>query len=343
MKQNKKISLWSYGYDLPSFRHRIRSLIPCFEKENWEVKIVILPPKRYYIRIIERLRIIQSSDIIILSKLKLNPFEMRLIKKNGGKIVYDFDDAIYLKRPRKTGLEPGKSWWRFKKFSTMCKNADIVFAGNQTIAEKAKRYNNNVVIIPTPINADDYNFDSTKKKDGLTIVWIGLPGNLKYLELVRPAIEKLVGEFPGLKLKIVSSKFPDWPKIPIEKVNWSSEKEAEALQTSDIGIMPLTDDSWSRGKCAFKLLQYMAAELPCVASPVGANNKVVLNGITGYHAGSIKEWEETLRRLLISEEKRQKFGTNGKEYILKKFNRPVISEKIMLILKNNFIISIDKN
>jgi len=333
MNKKIKVSLWSYGYDLPSFRHRIRSLTPSFEKEGWDVETVTVPSKRYVIRILERLKTIRSSDIIILSKLKLNPLEMWLIKRNGGKIVYDFDDAIYYRRPRIIGADPGKSKWRMKKFSTMCKYADIVFAGNEVLADKARRYSKNVVVIPTPINADDYNFDSNCKKNGLTIVWIGLPGNLKYLDKVKPAIENLAKDFPDIKLKVVSSSFPDWPDVPLERVEWSNEYEAEALTQSGIGIMPLTDDGWARGKCAFKLLQYMAAGLPCVASPVGANVEVVLDGITGYHANTPEEWEDSLRKLLVSEEKRRDFGEKGKEYVLNTFNRPVIAEKIMSHLR----------
>jgi glycosyltransferase involved in cell wall biosynthesis len=97
---------------------------------------------------------------------------------------------------------------------------------------------------------------------------------------------------------VICSRFPNWPEINVERVLWSEATEAASLAAAQIGVMPLTDDAWSRGKCAFKLLQYMAASLPCVASPVGANTEAVIDGFNGFHAASDLDWERNLERLI---------------------------------------------
>jgi glycosyltransferase involved in cell wall biosynthesis len=116
-------------------------------------------------------------------------------------------------------------------------------------------------------------------------------------------------------LRIICSRFPDWPEVSIERVEWSSAIEADSLATAHIGVMPLTDDEWARGKCAFKLLQYMAAALPCVASPVGANTEAVIDGVTGLHARTADDWERHLETLIASPQLRAQLGASGHVHV----------------------------
>lgn len=302
------------------------------EKQGWHVVVEVLPAKRYYLRIIERLKLIRNSEVVLLSKLKLNPLEMLLLRMNAKNIAYDFDDAIYLRRPRTLGQKPQDSWWRRKKFNAMCRHSDLVFAGNHVIADQALKHNSKVVIIPTPVNADAYQQVQREKGAAISIVWIGLPGNLAYLEMVRPALIALQKDFPEMILRVVSSAAPQWDDVNLELVAWNHETEIAALKSSDIGIMPLSDDDWSRGKCAFKLLQYMAAGLPCVASPVGANTEAVLHGVNGFHAETSQQWEDGLRQLLESSQLRIDMGQAGRERVEQIFSSEVVSEMAMLHL-----------
>jgi glycosyltransferase involved in cell wall biosynthesis len=123
-----------------------------------------------------------------------------------------------------------------------------------------------------------------------------------------------------LKLRVICSAFPDWGDVPIERVPWSSDTEAQSLAGAHIGVMPLTDDAWSRGKCAFKLLQYMAAALPCVASPVGANKEAVLDGVNGFHAADVDEWERGLEKLIVAPELRAAFGAAGRLHVEQRYS-----------------------
>jgi glycosyltransferase involved in cell wall biosynthesis len=172
-----------------------------------------------------------------------------------------------------------------------------------------------VEILPTSIDTALYQPTTATEFDPPTVVWIGSPENLVYLEMIRPALARLTERHPTLKMRIICSHFPDWPEVHIEKIAWSSATEAKALATAHIGVMPLTDDEWARGKCAFKLLQYMAAALPCVASPVGANTEAVINGVNGFHARSADEWERNLEALILSPELRARFGGNGRVHV----------------------------
>jgi glycosyltransferase involved in cell wall biosynthesis len=165
--------------------------------------------------------------------------------------------------------------------------------GNSILAAAARPYSREVVILPTTLDPAGYHTVPRVPGGPPTIVWVGNPENIAYLELVRSALERLSVRHPGLRLRVISSAFPEWPNVRIERIPWSPESEVQALATADIGIMPLTDDDWSRGKCAFKLLQYMAASLPCVASPVGANYQAIIEGKTGFLAASTSDGVNT--------------------------------------------------
>jgi glycosyltransferase involved in cell wall biosynthesis len=152
--------------------------------------------------------------------------------------------------------------------------------------------------------------------------------------MIRPVLAELTRDYPELRLRIVSSEFPDWPEVPLEKVRWTVEDEPRSLATADIGVMPLSDDEWSRGKCAFKLLQYMSAGLPCVASPVGANRQAVVHGRTGYLAGTLEEWAASLRRLLDSSERRATFGLAGRRRVEDSYSRSTITPRTVRALRS---------
>jgi glycosyltransferase involved in cell wall biosynthesis len=133
--------------------------------------------------------------------------------------------------------------------------------------------------------------------------------------MIRPAMARLSVRHPTLKLRVICSRFPEWQDVRIEPIAWSSATEAESLAAAHIGVMPLTDDAWARGKCAFKLLQYMAAALPCVTSPVGANTEAIIDGVNGFHARTSDDWERHLGALIESPELRARFGANGRAHV----------------------------
>ncbi len=305
------------GYDLeqPSFRHRMRTLIGTLDAAGWEVRAERFPSGRYGIRTWERRSLLREADVVVLHQIKLSAMEARLFASFSRRRIFDVDDAIYVRKPRQLGDAPDDSRWRKRKFAATCRWVDVVAAGNDVLAEVARASAPAVMVLPTSIDTAAYQPTTATAADPPTIVWIGSPENLVYLEMIRPALARLTTRYPTLKMRVICSRFPDWPLINVERIAWSSATEAKELAAAHIGVMPLTDDEWARGKCAFKLLQYMAAALPCVASPVGANTEAVIDGFNGFHARTVDDWERHLEALIRSPELRARFGASGRAHV----------------------------
>jgi glycosyltransferase involved in cell wall biosynthesis len=282
------------------------------------------PSRRYGLRTFERRALLRWADVAVLHQIKLSAIEARLFAAFARHRVFDVDDAIYVRKPRRSGEAPDESLWRRKKFAATCRAVDAVAAGNEVLAGVARKSASTVEILPTSIDIAAYQTSAAGVEGAglaapVTIVWIGSPENLTYLEMIRPALGRLTVRHPEIKLKVICSRFPNWPEINMERVVWSEAIESAALAAAQIGVMPLTDDAWSRGKCAFKLLQYMAASLPCVASPVGANTEAVIDGFNGFHAASDLDWERSLERLIISAPLRARLGANGHAHVARRY------------------------
>ena len=295
------------------------SIVAPLESAGFQVRPERFPGRRYGLRTWERRDLLRWADVVVLHQIKLSTIEARLVAALSRRRVFDVDDAIYVRKPRRLGDPVDESIWRRRKFAATCRWVDVVAAGNDVLAAVARPAARDIVILPTSIDTAVYRATTASATDPPTIAWIGSPENLIYLEMIRPALARLAARHPALKLRVICSQFPDWPEISVERIPWSSQTEAGSLAGAHIGVMPLTDDAWSRGKCAFKLLQYMAASLPCVASPVGANTEAVLDGVNGFHARSIDEWEQTLERLIASADLRARCGANGHAHVEKRY------------------------
>jgi glycosyltransferase involved in cell wall biosynthesis len=311
----RKLLLLGYQPSQPSFRHRMETLVETLRARGWEVCVERFPSGRYGLRTWERRALLRSADVVILHQIKLSGLEARLFAAFSRRRVFDIDDAIYVRKPRRLGEPADESRFRRAKFAATCRWVDVVAAGNEVLAAAAGPHAHEVVILPTSIDVAAYAAVSVPKASLPTIVWIGSPENLVYLEMIRPALARVASRHPQLRLRVVCSRFPDWSDVRIERVAWSAATEIGALASAHVGIMPLSDDAWARGKCAFKLLQYMAASLPCVASPVGANAAAVIDGVTGYHAADLDAWEHALRLLIESPALCARFGAAGHAHV----------------------------
>ena len=304
------------------------TLIPELQNRGWDCRVETFPNGRYVRRIIERRHALRAADLLVLHRIKPSPLEYGLLRRLSRTIVYDVDDAIYYRRPRRLGDPPDRGWFRTYKFLRTCALADLVVVCNRTLKQVAERAGRPVEIAPTPVDLSNYESVRTEAKQAMTIVWIGLPENLVYLEMVRPVLTRLRARYPGLKLRVISSHFPDWKECPVEAVQWSSEVEATSLVTAGIGIMPLPDDEWTRGKCAFKLLQYMAAGLPCVGSAVGANLEAIEHGVNGFLAAEPEDWERALVALLDDRDLAARMGRAGRRTIRGRFDISVVAPRV---------------
>ncbi len=309
------VVLLAYDLEQPSFRHRMRTLMGTLEAAGWRVRAECFPSGRYGIRTWERRSLLREADVVVLHQIKLSAIEARLFASFSRHRIFDVDDAIYVRKPRRLGDAPDDSPWRKRKFAATCRWVNVVAAGNDVLAGVARASAPAVTLLPTSIDTAAYRPTTATAADPPTIVWIGSPENLVYLEMIRPALARLAVRYPTLKMRVICSRFPDWQEVNVERIAWSSATEARDLAAAHIGVMPLTDDEWARGKCAFKLLQYMAAALPCVASPVGANTEAVIDGFNGFHARTVDDWERHLDALIRSPELRARFGASGRAHV----------------------------
>jgi glycosyltransferase involved in cell wall biosynthesis len=246
-------------------------------------------------------------------------FEWLIAKIWQKKIIYDFDDAIWIPQSSNVNLLANKikcAW----KVASICKWSYIVSVGNNFLADYAKQYCSDVRFFPTVVDTDNaHNKIKNQAVEPLTIGWTGTFTNFVHLPLVFNALKKLQEKY-NFKYLLIADKDPLLKHINYEYIKWNKETEIADLLRMNIGIMPLIDTDVQLGKCAFKAIQYMALGIPSVVSPVGANCEVVKNEVDGYWADNDEEWHNSLERLLISEELRLQMGKNARTKIIKDYS-----------------------
>lgn len=330
----KRLLFWVHDPAAPSFRHRLAAHIPALEEAGLSCEIETIPRRRYILRVLERRSRLREVDLLIIAKFKLEAGERGVVRRVVRRVVYDFDDAIYYAKPARPGLAPDQSSGRMRKFQKMCALADLVTAGNSTLASFARPFARRLEVLPTPIETSRYEPKRVFPAGSATLVWIGMGGNLTYLDLLREPLARLVHKFSALRLKIISDRAPEGFRIAVDFVPWSEEVEARELASADAGVMPLADDEWTRGKGGFKLLQYMAAGLPVVASPVGINSEFVVNGETGLLARTSQEWESALGDLLSDPAARAQMGAAGRRRAQELYDRPAASRHLVELYRS---------
>jgi glycosyltransferase involved in cell wall biosynthesis len=233
------------------------------------------------------------------------------------KIIYDFDDAIWLHNvsEKNKPVKYLKANWKVKY---ICKWAYKVSCGNSFLADYAKKYNSAVYIIPTTIDLDYHELKSKKNKK-ITIGWTGTHSTMKHLELIVPVISKLEKQI-DFSFLVISDKAPNFKLKSLEFIPWNKSTEIEDLNRIDIGIMPLYNSEWEKGKCGFKGLQYMALGIPTVMSSVGVNQEIVNQAKNGFLANNNNEWIDILTSLLESIRLREELGKAGKQTIEDRFS-----------------------
>lgn len=249
--------------------------------------------------------------------------------------VYDFDDAFYLKY--RSGRFGVASPVLGCKFDTVIAGAAAVTAGNHVLGQYARKYNSNTHYLPTVVDTERYLPRSVSRIDSVfTVGWIGSPSTALYLsELVGPL--SVIGQEGSVRLIVIGGKAPVIPNVTVVEVEWQEHTEVEVINSFDVGVMPLPDDDWARGKCAFKLIQYMACAVPVIASPVGANVDVV-NDECGFLAATHHEWVVALRALRDQSGKRNELGLAGRERVVQYYslehNLPVLANVIRETVDN---------
>lgn len=347
-----------YPYDTAgSQRFRFELFYPALEEAGWQVckesfmdeatwDIIYKPGhasakilgilKGFFRRIILLFRLSRYDHIFIHREASpIGPpfFEFISSRILGRKYFYDFDDAIWKKDVSaanpvmKLLKSPGK-------VPLICKWAGNVIAGNDYLAEWAGTYNHNVHVIPTGVDTDR-TFNKVRNQSDLpaAIGWTGTITTLRYIESLMPVLDKIHKEIP-FTLFIISDTKPGWERPFMQFIRWTKESEVEDLLKFHIGLMPLTDDEWAKGKCGFKAIQYLSLGIPAVASDVGVNSRIVKDGINGFLIRKNDEWESRIRMLLTDNELRTRMGAAGPETIRNNYSTRALAGKFLALFES---------
>ena len=324
-----KLLILTYNLTRPSFRQRIELHLDILRSAGIECEICLYPRGNF-----ARWKVLKRCfdfDAVLLQKKTLNFFDAFLLRRYARKVIFDFDDAImYSANEPERECSPRKY---SRPFERTVKLSDMVIAGNSYLARLAERFSSNVEVVPTGLDINRYELDSKPRKDGkIRLVWIGSQATLKYLKQIAPALERIGERFDNVILRIICDSFFDLQNMKVEKRRWSLETEAADLVGSDIGLSPLEDDRFTRGKCGFKILQYAASGLPVVASPAGVNSDYVKPGTTGLLAISTCEWVDALTELIEKAILRKKMGENNLSFV-KDFDADIVGQKLVELIK----------
>jgi glycosyltransferase involved in cell wall biosynthesis len=325
------VAAFTQGVDVPSARFRVRQLIEAMRER--QVDIVeypaihgSYPPRALLERLVwlprsalERARAIRSvadADVALFQREAISTLATAE-RLWSGRAVFDVDDAIWLHQ-------------RFRAADRLARWAGLVICGNSYLAEHFGRFARTTVI-PTAVDVARFCPAATGKAKTPTIVWSGSSRGLAYVHTIEPALARVLRARGEVRLRIVCDAEPHLSNLPgdrVEFVRWNPDVEVAALQTAHLGIMPMPDDPWTRGKCSFKMLTYMACGLPVVVSPFGMNAEVLANGPIGLGAKTLDEWADALITLLDNVEQARAAGVVARDVVVREYSVEHIADRL---------------
>lgn len=339
----------------PSQRFRFEQFVPYLEENGWQCDYAYMldeqddqafyTPGAYFSKArivlkgfkkrLSHLRSASEYDVIFIQRESFvsgsTYFERRFAKK-GAKIVFDFDDAIWMLDI--SDANKNLSWLKDpSKTKKIISISDRIIAGNRYLADYASQFNQAVSVLPTVVDTEYYRSSNASSNGVITIGWTGSQTTNKHFELATPFLQTLKEKY-GDKLRVVAVTEKDiqLEGIEVEFVAWNKKQEIENLDQIDIGIMPLPEDEWSRGKCGFKGIQYMSLGKPSVMSPVGVNPEIVQHGENGFLPKTNDEWVSCLSQLIDSEDLRREIGEAGRKTIEEKYSVKAVQNQMLSLL-----------
>ncbi|MCA9088079.1 MAG: glycosyltransferase family 4 protein [Planctomycetaceae bacterium] len=337
------------GPNVPSTRFRILPYLPRLRAQGLKCDVFHSAPPKYHEypllgwRLNQKLRKwmrqrdlvlarLRSYDVIVLERELFDDPSWNVeaaFRQSTSRFLLDVDDAIFLRYP--------------EKFARIAGMADQVLAGNSLLAEKCAEYCSQVSVFPTAVDLAEYAFpipqEARSSLDVPIIGWIGTPSNLPYLNVALPALKEFARR-RRFVLRIITShaedlKQVDFQEVPVEFRCWSAKTAVREIQQFSIGIMPLPDEPWERYKCGFKLLQYMAAGVPAIASPVGVNRDIITPGIHGCRAESTEDWLNQLTFLLDNPVQTLAMVQAARQKVEEQYSIDVLAPKLLAAIASD--------
>ena len=308
-----------------STRYRITQFEPYLNQR--QINVETLPWPQLAAKQAILLKSVEAADAVLFQRYLPPRRWLRQIRQRAKRLVYDFDDAIiYAESTRGRPRLLLHRWWRFRAMMRCC---DAISAGNSYLAELAQRESpqGRVCVVPTTLELERYDHERSPTETAPVVGWIGGRWTLPYLEQLRRPLEQLSGEIAGLTILAIADQAPDLGKTRVELVTWAAETEVRDLKRLRIGVAPLPDDVWTLGKCGLRLLQYLAAGVPAVASPVGTQAAVIQAG-AALRASSDSDWREALHRVLSDQSLAGDLTARGQQLVREQFSTSSWAERV---------------
>lgn len=340
-------------------RFRIAHYIPYLNANGFDVELNALYDREFFslvhrpgyipekainftefaLRRLWSLQTLNQFDVVFLYReiFPIGPAWVERLMSAPGRppIVFDFDDAIFLPSVSKANrvIEalkfPGK-------VADIIRNSAEVVAGNEYLAAYARQYNQAVTVIPTTVDTTAFTPAISKQPDprGLVLGWIGSPTTAEYLNPFVRVLQRLTAHDHRLVMRISGSGEPvEIDRVTVDNLPWALDKEIDLFRTCDIGVYPLPDDEWSKGKCGFKAIEFMACGVPVVAARVGVNKEIITDGVDGFLASSDDEWFDKLTRLMTDPALRARLGAAGRRTIEERYSLHVRAPQLAAVLQ----------
>lgn len=331
-----RVAAFTGGENVPSARFRVRQFIEPLLAHDVTIdevrtRTISFPPRGQGERLVWLARrmielapaVTQSrrADVVLLQREMISSFRT-LEGLTGQPRVLDVDDSIHLQRGGRAA-------------AAIARGCDRVIVGNRWLEQVYRQWCDDVVVLPTGVDASRYRPVDATNEDAPVIGWIGTSGNFVHLERIGSALATVLADFPHARLRIVAERSPQLSGIPSDRIDfvpWSQAGEIRAIQSFDIGIMPLSPDGWAfewaLGKCSFKMLQYMSCGIPVIVSPIGMNAQVLEEGPIGFGPASDEAWVDALRRTLADAHLRRTLGAAGREVVLRRYDVAVLTPQL---------------
>ncbi len=284
---------------------------------------------------LDSLRDVSQFDVVFIYRevFPVGPAIVERLLTSGGRppVVFDFDDAIFLPSVSDANRLIG-ALKRPQKVATIIGRSRHVIAGNAFLADYARRFNPAVTLVPTCVDTTRFVPAAAPLAHRSPIVgWIGSPTTAPYVRALAPVLQRVRARHQ-FTLRVSGGAPLEIDGVEIENTEWSLEREVELFNTCDVGVYPLTDDEWSKGKCGFKAIQFMACGVPVVAAAVGVNRDIIQDGVNGFLASTAEEWIDKLARLLDDPVLRRRFGEAGRRTVAERYslerNAPILAETL---------------
>lgn len=342
----------------PSQRYRFEQYLPWLESKGFSFQFSYLltesDDKTFYSsgRFIAKVFILLKSVLIRFKDLfRFRNFDVLLIQReasflgtsffekmayrSGKRVVFDFDDSIWL-----ADTSPGNKKWEWvkrpAKFFDNVRFAHTVMAGNHYLAAKASALNPDTVVVPTTIDTE-LHVPKPELRGGavLCLGWSGSISTVRHFETLIPVFLRLKKKYgKRISFKLVGDAAYRHPELEVESIAWTEATEVDVLNSFDIGLMPLPNDEWARGKCGLKGLACMACEVPVVMSPVGVNQEIISHGCNGLLATTEEEWLDCLSQLIDNPTLRKQLGETGRRTVIANYSVRTHQQRYFEILNN---------